>query len=73
MAAGQSRREELRCVKRRISDAIWRQLQLDRQDEQTQDETWSRWPSKRGFEPSYRSPDTPRRNGLPKQPRPAEV
>lgn len=73
LAAGKSRREALRCVKRRISDAIWRQLQLDRQDDQTQDETWPRWPSKRGFEPSYRSPDTPRRNGLPKQHRPAEV
>lgn len=73
LAAGQSRREALRCVKRRISDAIWRQLQLDRQDDQTQDETWPRWPSKRGLEPSYRSPDTPRRNGLPKQHRPAEV
>ena len=28
---GKSRREALRCVKRRISDAVWRQLQLDRE------------------------------------------
>lgn len=73
LSEGKSRREALRCVKRRISDAIWRQLPLDRQTDQSQDQTWPRWPSSRGFEPSYRSPDTPRRNGLPKQPRPVSV
>lgn len=61
LAAGKSRREAMRCVKRRISDAIWRQLQVDRQDDQAQDETWPRWPSPRGLEFSFRSPDTPRR------------
>ena len=61
LAAGKSQREAMRCVKRRISDAIWRQLQVDRQDDQTQDEQWPRWPSPRGLEFSYRSPDTPRR------------
>ncbi len=70
LAEGKSKREALRSLKRRISDAVWRQLQLDRQTDQHQDETWPRWPSSRGDAPSYRSPDTPRRNGQPKKPRP---
>ena len=70
---GKSKREALRCVKRRISDAVWRQLQLDRQDDQTQDQTWPRWPSSRAGMPTYRSPDTLRRNGKPKKPQPATV
>lgn len=64
---GKSRREALRCLKRRISDAVWRQLQLDRETVQHQDQTWPRWPSSRGGFPSYRSPDTLRRNGQPKK------
>jgi transposase len=71
LAEGKSKREALRCLKRRISDAIWRQLQLDRQTDQQQDQTWPRWPSSRGGLPSYRSPDTPRHNGQPKKPKPA--
>lgn len=63
----------MRCVKRRISDAVWRQLNLDVEADQTQDQTWPRWPSKRGFEPTYNSPDTLRRNGLPKQSKPVSV
>lgn len=47
----------MRCVKRRISDAIWRQLNLDIGTDQIQDQTCPRWPSKRGFEPTYKSPD----------------
>lgn len=66
IAEGKTKREAMRCVKRRISDAVWRQLTLDREADQTQDQTWPRWPSKRGFEPTYKSPDTLRRNGLPK-------
>lgn len=66
---GKSRREALRCLKRRISDAIYRQLQLDRELDQHQDNTWPRWPSSRGGYPSYRSPQTPRRNGQPMKPR----
>jgi transposase len=31
LAEGKSARDALHCVKRRITDAIWRQLQLDRQ------------------------------------------
>lgn len=67
LAEGKSRREALRCLKRRISDAVWRQLQLDRQTDQRQDQSWPRWPSSRGDFPSYRSPDTLRRNGQPKK------
>jgi transposase len=67
LAEGKSTREALRCLKRRIIDAIWRQLQVDRQDDQTQDEDWPRWPSTRKDWPNYRSPDTPRRNGRPKK------
>jgi transposase len=70
LAEGKSKREALRSLKRRISDAVWRQLQLDRQTDQHQDETWPRWPSSRGDAPTYRSPDTPRRNGQPKKSRP---
>jgi transposase len=66
IAEGKTKREAMRCVKRRISDAVWRQLTLDREADQTQDQTWPRWPSKRGFEPTYKSPETLRRNGLPK-------
>jgi transposase len=73
LAEGKSKREALRCVKRRISDAVWRQLQLDRQTNQQQDQTWPRWPSSRGGLPTYRSPDTLRRNGQPKKPQPASV
>jgi transposase len=68
IAQGKTKREAMRCVKRRISDAVWRQLNLDREADQTQDQTWPRQPSKRGFEPTYKSPDTLRRNGLPKPP-----
>jgi len=70
---GKSRREALRCLKRRISDAVWRQLQLDRELDQQQDHAWPRWPSSRGGHPSYRSPETPRRNGQPMKPRTTEV
>jgi transposase len=73
LAQGHSNREALRCLKRRISDAIWRQLQLDRQPDQTQDRAWPRWPSTRGGNPTYRSPDTPRVNGKPMKPRAAAV
>ena len=68
IAQAQTKREAMRCVKRRISDAVWRQLNLDRQADQTQDQAWPRQPSKRGFELTYKSPDTLRRNGLPKPP-----
>jgi transposase len=70
---GKTRREALRCLKRRISDAVWRQLQLDRQLDQQQDQTWPRWPSSRGGHPSYRSPDTLRHDGQPMKPRTAGV
>jgi len=67
LGEGKSRREALRCLKRRISDAVWRQLQLDRETDQHQDHSWPRWPSSRGDFPSYRSPDTLRRDGQPKK------
>ena len=38
LAAGKSTKEALRCLMRRISDAAWRQLQLDRAPDQTQDQ-----------------------------------
>ena len=31
-AEGKTRKEALRALKRRISDAVWRQLQLDHSD-----------------------------------------
>lgn len=62
IAEGETKRDSMRCVERRISDAVWRQLDLDVETDQSQDEAWPRWPSKRGFKPT----DTPRRNGLPK-------
>ena len=70
-AEGKTHKEALRCLKRRISDAVWRQLQNDRSTNQTQTTQWPRWPSKRGNHVAYRSPDTPRRNRPPKQPKPA--
>ncbi len=73
IAEGKSRLEALRCLKRRVTDAVWRQLQVDRQDDQAQDDTWPRRPSRRGGEPSYRSPATLRMNGKPMQPRPTPV
>jgi len=73
LAAGKSTKEALRCLKRRISDAVWRQLQVDRSPDQTQDQSWPRWPSTRQHNPSYRSPDTARVNGQPTKPRPVAV
>lgn len=52
LAAGKSKREALRCLKRRITNAIWRQLQIDAQlDPVAQDNGWPRWPSTRGTSP----------------------
>lgn len=73
LAEGKSTREAIRCVKRRISDAIWRQLQVDRQSDQTQDQAWPRWPSRRGNLPNYKSPETPRANGQRKRRTPIAV
>jgi transposase len=73
LAEGKSHKEALRCLKRRISDAVWRQLQTDRSDDQTQDTNWPRWPSSRGNLVTYRSPDTLRANGRPKPYKPATV
>jgi transposase len=73
IAEGHSRLEALRSLKRRVTDAVWRQLQVDRQHDQTQNDTWPRRPSTRQGEPSYRSPATPRTNGKPMRPRPVKV
>jgi transposase len=73
IAEGKTKKEALRVVKRRISDAVWRQLQVDRSDQRGQDHEWPRWPSTRHGNPTYRSPDTPRVNGQPKQPRPRRL
>ena len=70
---GKTRLEALRCLKRRVTDAVFRQLQVDRQDDQSQDDAWPRRGSTRQGEPSYYSPATLRRNGKPMQPRPARV
>jgi hypothetical protein len=59
LAEGKSHKEALRCLKRRISDAVWRQLQTDRCDDQTQNSEWPRWTSSRGTpreEPSFARP-----------------
>jgi hypothetical protein len=73
MTEGKTHKEALRCVKRRISDAVWRQLQTDRSNDSTQDTRWPRWTSKHGNLVAYRSPDSPRRNGRPKQFKPVTV
>ena len=73
MSEGKTHKEALRCVKRRISDAVWRQLQTDRSDDQTQDTKWPRTTAKDTFLVAYRSPDTPRANGRPKRFKPAVV
>lgn len=73
LAEGKSHKEALRCLKRRISDAVWRQLQTDRSDDQTQNSDWPRWPSSRGNLVTYRSPDTLRANGRPKPYKPVTV
>lgn len=73
LAEGKSKKEAVRCVKRRVSDAIWRQLQIDRADDRTQNSDWPRWISKRGGQPAYRSPDTPRANGQPMLPKAVSV
>jgi hypothetical protein len=55
-------------VKRRITDAIWRQLQLDVNGNlEHDDHVWPRWPSSRTGHGRYHSPDTPRRNGRPRR------
>ncbi|MCP5034943.1 MAG: IS110 family transposase [Actinomycetia bacterium] len=61
LSEGKTKKEAIRSLKRRITDAIWRQLQTDR----TQDSAWPRRPSTRGGGPSYRSPQTLRYNGKP--------
>jgi transposase len=73
LAAGKSTKEALRCLMRRISDAAWRQLQLDRSPDQTHDQSWPRWQSKRGNLQHYRSPDTPRINSKPQPSKPTAV
>jgi transposase len=62
LAEGKSKPEALRCLKRRITDAIWTQLQLDLGGPVDQDQVWPRWPSSRHGHGRYHSPDTPRRN-----------
>ena len=73
LAEGKSHKEALRCLKRRISDAVRRQLQTDRSGDQAQNSEWPRWPSSRGTLVAYRSPDTPRANGRPKPYKPVAV
>ncbi len=69
LGEGKSKKEAIRALKRHITDAIWRQLQTDRQHHQDQDQDWPRWPSTRRGNPTYRSPDTLRANGKPMKPR----
>jgi transposase len=62
LAEGKSTPEALRCLKRRITDAIWTQLQVDLGEPVDQDQVRPRWPSSRQGHGRYHSPDTPRRN-----------
>jgi hypothetical protein len=64
-AEGKSKKEAIRALKRHITDAVWRQLQVDREHHQDQDNDWPRWPTSRHPNPTYRSPDTLRANGKP--------
>jgi transposase len=66
IAEGKTKKEALRALKRRISDAVWKQLQLDLEPAPSeQDLVWPRWPSSRGTYRHYKSFDTPRANGKP--------
>ena len=70
---GKGKLEALRCLKRRVTDAVFRQLQVDRQDDKTQDDAWPRRTSKPSRSPTYYSPTTPRLNGKPMRPKTAKV
>ena len=59
IAEGKTKKEAIRALKRHITDAVWRQLQIDRQHHQDQDTEWPRWQSTRQGNPTYRSPDSP--------------
>ena len=70
IAEGKTKQEALRALKRRITDAVWKQLQLDVEtNPPEQDLVWPRWPSSRGTHRHYKSFDTPRANGKPGQPK----
>ena len=67
LGEGKAKKEAIRALKRRITHAVWRQLQLDRQHHD-QDNDWPRWPSTRRGNPTCRSPDTLRANANPCDP-----
>jgi Transposase IS116/IS110/IS902 family len=70
IAEGKTTQEALRALKRRINDAVWKQLQLDLEaNPPEQDLVWPRWPSSRGTYRHYNSFDTPRANGKPGRPK----
>jgi transposase len=56
IAEGKTRLEALRSLKRRVTDAVFRQLQVDRQIDQTQDDAWPRRSSTRRGSPATGHP-----------------
>ena len=65
LAAGKTKPEALRCLKRRITDAIYRQLRADAGLSPEPDNSWPR--TSPTIRRHYRSPRTPRRTGSPKR------
>ena len=63
LAAGKTKPEALRCLKRRITDAIYRQLRVDAGLSPEPDDNWPR--TSPTIRRHYRSPRTPRRVNSP--------
>ena len=63
LAEGKSKPEALRCLKRRITDAIYRQLRVDAGLSPEPDDNWPR--TSPTIRRHYRSPRTPRRVNSP--------
>jgi hypothetical protein len=63
----------LRCLKRRITDAIWTQLQVDLGGPVDQDQVWPRWPSSRqGHGPLPLARHSPPKSARPPAAQPPE-
>jgi hypothetical protein len=64
LAAGKTHKEAMRCLKRRIADAVYRQLRGDLDINPPAVGAWPRWPTHPGRH--YRSPATARRGDAPR-------
>jgi transposase len=68
LAAGKTKPEALRCLKRRITDAVYRQLRVDAGLSPEPDHNWPR--TSPTIRRHYRSPNTPRRSDTSRAPTP---